>query len=430
MKLTINGIGTVARAEIELNNLTVIAGENDTGKSTVGKVLFSLVQAFSNFPIAVKKTQQHAMQRDLDQLYFEIRRSVDLYENPEIRNLFSSLRASALQDLDLPIAAVVSVATEIIDSGTSSPASRDRIKKVLNRMLDEYNQGLNDEKAISRFVHRALKAEFAGEIVNKVTGGAAKVELSDGATKILEVVLDDKKVLDFKGGEPLGVRDATLVEGPAILQYYPAISEFNAIGERAARLRRGAIPYHSVDLATKLQIGKQSYDLLNSDKADSLDGFSDIFEGEMYYDRELSSFILDKGTVKIPSNNVASGIKAVAVLELLLRGDYIGSDTMLILDEPETNLHPTWQIKYAKIICELCKRGAKVLVTTHSPYMLEALRGYIDKVDEVSAKFYFSRKDEDGKVLYMDTFGDISPIIGALAQPLTDLVDELQADDF
>jgi predicted ATPase len=427
MKLAINGIGTVDRAEIELNNLTVIAGENDTGKSTVGKVLFSLVQAFSNFPIAVKKTQQHAMQRDLDMLYFEIRKSVDLYENPEIRNLFSNLRTSALHDVDLPITAIVSVAKDLIESGQSSPVTRDRIKKILARMLDEHNQVLSDEKAISKLVHRALKAEFAGEIVNKLTGGVAKLELSDGATKVLEIVLDDKKVIDFKGGEPLGIRDATLVEGPAILQYYPAISEFNALGERAARVRRGAIPYHSVDLATKIQIGKQSYDLIKSES--SVD-FTDIFEGEMYYERELSSFVFDKGVVKIPSNNVASGIKAVAVLELLLRGDYINSDTILILDEPETNLHPKWQIKYAQIICELCERGAKILVTTHSPYMLEALRGYSHKVDDLCAKFYFSQKDNGGKVSYVDTFGDITPIIKALAQPLTELVDELQDDDF
>ena len=38
MKLKITGVGTIDNAEIELSNLTVIAGENDTGKSTVGKI--------------------------------------------------------------------------------------------------------------------------------------------------------------------------------------------------------------------------------------------------------------------------------------------------------------------------------------------------------------------------------------------------------
>lgn len=35
----------VADADIELGGLTVITGENDSGKSTVGKVLFSTLKA-------------------------------------------------------------------------------------------------------------------------------------------------------------------------------------------------------------------------------------------------------------------------------------------------------------------------------------------------------------------------------------------------
>ncbi|MBA5249383.1 MAG: ABC transporter ATP-binding protein, partial [Gammaproteobacteria bacterium] len=47
MKLTIKNIGTIKEAEIELSGLTVIAGENDSGKSTVGKLMFSIVKAIS-----------------------------------------------------------------------------------------------------------------------------------------------------------------------------------------------------------------------------------------------------------------------------------------------------------------------------------------------------------------------------------------------
>jgi ABC-type uncharacterized transport system ATPase subunit len=36
----------------------LIAGENDTGKSTIGKVLFAIVQAFSKFPLVVQRENQ------------------------------------------------------------------------------------------------------------------------------------------------------------------------------------------------------------------------------------------------------------------------------------------------------------------------------------------------------------------------------------
>ena len=42
MKLVLENIGMLERAEVKLDGLTVIAGENDTGKSTVGKALMAV----------------------------------------------------------------------------------------------------------------------------------------------------------------------------------------------------------------------------------------------------------------------------------------------------------------------------------------------------------------------------------------------------
>ena len=40
MKLSINNFAKIKQADIIIDGITVIAGENNTGKSTVGKVLF------------------------------------------------------------------------------------------------------------------------------------------------------------------------------------------------------------------------------------------------------------------------------------------------------------------------------------------------------------------------------------------------------
>ncbi|RKZ72750.1 MAG: ATP-binding protein, partial [Candidatus Parabeggiatoa sp. nov. 1] len=45
MKIIIRNIEPLQSANIILNGLTVIAGENDTGKSTIGKVIFSIIKA-------------------------------------------------------------------------------------------------------------------------------------------------------------------------------------------------------------------------------------------------------------------------------------------------------------------------------------------------------------------------------------------------
>ena len=46
MEIYLENIGKVKQAQIKINGITVIAGENDTGKSTIGKALFSMFHGF------------------------------------------------------------------------------------------------------------------------------------------------------------------------------------------------------------------------------------------------------------------------------------------------------------------------------------------------------------------------------------------------
>ena len=48
MELNINNFAKIEKADITIDGITVIAGENNTGKSTVGKILFSLFNSLQN----------------------------------------------------------------------------------------------------------------------------------------------------------------------------------------------------------------------------------------------------------------------------------------------------------------------------------------------------------------------------------------------
>ncbi len=60
MRLTIKNIGKIDEADIELNGITVIAGENNTGKSTVGKTLFCVLNRTA-VKMAIIATRTHAI---------------------------------------------------------------------------------------------------------------------------------------------------------------------------------------------------------------------------------------------------------------------------------------------------------------------------------------------------------------------------------
>ena len=48
MHLKISNVGKIESATIEINGMTVIAGENNAGKSTIGKTLFSVFNSMNN----------------------------------------------------------------------------------------------------------------------------------------------------------------------------------------------------------------------------------------------------------------------------------------------------------------------------------------------------------------------------------------------
>ena len=54
MKISLNNISKVKKADIEIKGITVIAGENNTGKSTVGKALWSIFNSFYNIKKELK----------------------------------------------------------------------------------------------------------------------------------------------------------------------------------------------------------------------------------------------------------------------------------------------------------------------------------------------------------------------------------------
>lgn len=55
MELSIKNIGKIANADIKLNGITVVAGENNTGKSTIGKVLYSYFSSCYNLDSQILK---------------------------------------------------------------------------------------------------------------------------------------------------------------------------------------------------------------------------------------------------------------------------------------------------------------------------------------------------------------------------------------
>lgn len=72
----------------------------------------------------------------------------------------------------------------------------------------------------------------------------------------------------------------------------------------------------------------------------------------------------------------SSTAKSLFGLDYLLKNE-LGEGSVLIVDEPEQNLHPDNQRYIARLLCKLANAGVNVIISTHSDYIIRELNNLI-----------------------------------------------------
>ena len=91
MRLELRNIGIIEETDVDIDGLTVIAGDNDTSKSTIGKVAYSLTKAYEDFEFNYARERNKKIQRKLFEIFRLIRRRVNLREHKYLTETMDSL---------------------------------------------------------------------------------------------------------------------------------------------------------------------------------------------------------------------------------------------------------------------------------------------------------------------------------------------------
>ncbi|MCD9489864.1 AAA family ATPase [Photobacterium phosphoreum] len=430
MDISIRNFGTISQADVKIGGLTVIAGENDTGKSTVGKILFSLVKASARYEEDLKEDKEYKIVSLAEKIYFTIRRNVNLNDYPLLREqyhprkFFDNIRIyqeSAIYERKLSI-------LDLFENKKISSQIYGYIDNVLDEIREVFNEDDDRKSIIAKAVKKAFYSEFRGEIFPKGRAyvKTCSVNIRDGQSELIHIDWDRDGVNKFDYFDDLGFDDATFVDTPSIIQFHSFTDMANTLFDVSNSRSGFTVPLHIKDLSTKIKESIYTYNLFD-DFYHINHNLSNTYKGKLYYDKDSSEFLLDRGNYKINSSNVASGIKSLGIFDILVQSGHASHNSLLILDEPEINLHPKWQVEYARNIIELIKLGANIIVTTHSPYMLEALKGFCNKF-YLEHNFYLAKRNEDSSELINIT-NRIEDAIHELSIPLFQLNEELY-DDF
>ena len=98
--------------------------------------------------------------------------------------------------------------------------------------------------------------------------------------------------------------------------------------------------------------------------------FENIAGGKYKTNKDGTTFFLPKGSnVELGLSEASSAVRSLVVLWYWLKAE-AATGQMLLIDEPELNLHPENQRYLARFLAKLVNHGIRILITTHSDTMV------------------------------------------------------------
>jgi AAA15 family ATPase/GTPase len=408
--LKVKGIGKIQDSTIELKGITVIAGENNTGKSTFGKVLYCMFNAFHNADEMI----HDARVNDIRRIFWG--------GLPRFRDHIIGQNAidDILSDIDIR-----KTINEIIKSYSSVNPKLD--DSVVDTLLENLKRSISiDKHEIHKtIITRCFKEEFLGKInhINRSdTQGDISLEIKN---KNIEVTIKSNECTFFADDVGL-LHDAIYIDTPLVMDdiknsYGDKFGFYNMISHRDDLLGR-LINRKSNSTILEEVIFKQKINNM-------LSNIHSIVGGEFKEDDDNLLFA-EQGLKKpVPLSSVSTGIKMFLIIKRLLELGEIRERDILVFDEPEIHLHPEWQIRFAEILILLQKEfNLTILLTTHSPYFLHAIQVYTGKYEiEDRANFYIAESEGDTSKV-RDVTECVDTIYKQLARPFQELENERYRD--
>ncbi|MCW6677705.1 ATP-binding protein [Anaerococcus sp. NML200574] len=427
MKLYMENIGKLANTEISIDGITVIAGKNGTGKSTVSKSLFSIFSGFYDYKEKIIELRNYFIMREIRKqtssfflmqinqeklsLFFH-----SLYQN---RSNFVDNRSN-LKDLILHFISE-NVSEDYLDFDDASSFE----SNINDEMLDGIVSALFIEESdlLEHILDGTFEAEFNGQI--------KKISNEDMNAKVSIDIKDKLTSVKIDGDGNITIYNPVLLTKRIVYIDDPYIID-SLQEHRIFRIPRYNFYNHTDDLIDLLDNNSPESILID----DSLGIINEHLKkvGQVNIIKERNSYLYNfsDSEEKINVKNASTGLKAFLIIKLLFERGSLQQNGTIILDEPETHLHPDWQLIFAELIVLLNKHlGMHILINSHSPYFIRALEVYSKKhgINDKLRFYYSFNNDDTGLSEIKEVTDSVEEIYSALAVAFDILEEESDRDD-
>lgn len=430
LELSVSNFGPIAEGRVELRPFTVFVGPSNTGKSYLAILLYALHQFFYSYPgnpvhVGTPNGRSRSATLDgstlseydiagifdwLDETLADFgqfqnpgrRFPRDLVEPVELRDPVAALTRATINNashLAAPLSTEIgrcfgvdhieSLSTYLGSGGTGFSLLGDAPEIANDGVSWEYRFSVSSRQhelavsvpnsmplRISQLpIPRQLFSYMSGARPERRGRDAIALLRSLASTVVSDMVGPLSQHAYYLPADRAGVMHAHRVVVRALI----------ANASRASLRRDSPLPVLSGVLGDFLE---QLLDLVdspypiygdNDGLATSLE--TKLMKGTVNVEQEqidYPSFVYrpEEWQRDLPLMNASSMVSELAPVVFYLR-DVVDPGDTLIIEEPESHLHPAMQVEFTRLLARAVQNGIRIIITTHSEWVLEELANLV-----------------------------------------------------
>ncbi|MDB9457213.1 ATP-binding protein [Dolichospermum circinale CS-545/17] len=399
MKIKFSNLGSIQETELDLRPLTVIIGLNNSNKTYIAYSTYGLWQRArsslslrrdnkSELELKPEEHDRWSLKIDHNLLDFFIRDiektakrfgedkyfGVQQFFQDSSRKLFSTTSFEMIisqQEVEDAINQLIQQDAIPLTDETSLKLTRK--EDVLFFEIQPKNEELSKNKTL-HFTNRFITNRFISSVAEVLFSNIFPFPAERNAFINIYKILETKRYRILKQKQRESFINSTSEEKFGLPQPLIAID-----------IRYPQPVEDFLDFLSEIEL--QETTKINSSNKNEFQKLADEIEKQLQNKNKtnLKSTKLGGKEIKVSVKrgleidlyNASSSIKQLAPLLLYLRYRASKGD-FLVIDEPEMNLHPESQAKLLEALSILVNLGVRILLTTHSPYIMAHLNNLVN----------------------------------------------------
>ena len=394
LDIKVKNLGRFKGGTVKVRPLTVLTGENGTGKSFFTKTLYSVFSIVNKNLLYIDATDNIQVSGAIIDVFDQslTRKGEEDKKNIQLlKAALNELHSLLMDRKDYPIGAYIHACSTTTNTQIENfnkfigyldeletkqkiqsvryPA--DFLRQYLNSLI------LNLTKGKERYVElldETLKKELQENF--QIANISELVSFDEEETNLsadgLEISFNTKNTIDFKLkwdfiDDIFKLSRVVFFESPAYWSVRDALNKSKEVRE-TGDLTGVSKYFYDLDETLNTKSTNPPLEIISKLATE----LKTEIGGEFIFENGRLSFVDDSGR-SVDKNLISFGMTNLGMIQALLKNNVINEGSFVFFDEPETNLHPAWQVVLTKVLIKLAESGVNVVMATHSLDIIKAL---------------------------------------------------------